>query len=80
MSDFEQRELSGNLFKNDRRETEAQPAYRGDAKIDGKVYKISAWVKDGKNGKFFSLAFTEKEEEPKQPSSFDNPVTDKVPF
>ena len=79
MSDFEQRELSGNLFKNDRRETETQPAYRGDAKIEGKVYKISAWVKDGKNGRFFSLAFTEKDA-PKDVGGFDRPVADEVPF
>ena len=76
MSDFEQRELSGNLFKNDRRETDAQPAYLGDAKIDGKGYKISGWLKDGKNGKFFSLAFTLQEEQPKPNSD----IGDRVPF
>jgi len=30
--------------------------------IAGVEYRISAWVKTGDNGKFFSLAFTPKEQ------------------
>ena len=80
MSDFEQKDGHGNLFKNDRRESEAQPAYRGECKLGGITYKISAWVKESKGGKYFSMAFTEKDAEPKQQANFDNPVDDKVPF
>jgi len=65
---MEQKELSGALFKNDRKEHEKQPDYRGDAKINGQEYWISAWVKEGKKGKFFSLAFTPKGSRP-QPAA-----------
>lgn len=59
---FEQRELSGSLFKNDRKEEEKQPDYTGGCKIGGTEYWISGWVKPGKDGKksWLSLAFTEK--------------------
>lgn len=59
---FEQKDGSGALFKNDRKEKETHPDYRGDCKIDGVDYWISAWVKEGKRGKFFSLSIQPKEQ------------------
>lgn len=61
MSDFERREATGTLFPNDKRETEAQPTHRGECKIEGKVYKISGWKKEGKRGPWLSLALTLKD-------------------
>lgn len=55
---FEQKDNSGALFRNDRRERETQPEFTGKGLIDGVEHYISAWVKEGKGGKFFSLAFT----------------------
>lgn len=78
MTDFEHRELTGNLFKNDKRETDAHPHYRGEVKVQGRLYKLSAWIKEGKRGKFMSLALTEKTETPSRHS--DIGVGDKVPF
>lgn len=53
---WEMREGSGSLFKNDKaKDNPKAPGYRGDIMIDGKVYRLSAWLKEGKNGKFFSL-------------------------
>jgi len=63
---FEQRELSGSLFRNQYKKNPNQPDHRGSAKIDGVEFEISAWVKDGKSGKFFSLAFQKKEAQPQQ--------------
>ena len=57
----EQRELSGTLSRNTKRENEKQPEFRGTATIGGVAYRISAWVKEGDSGKFFSLAFSPKE-------------------
>ena len=64
----EQMELSGVLSRNDKRHNDRQPEYRGECTIDGVAYRISAWVKEGRTGKFFSMAFTPKEEEPRRPT------------
>lgn len=58
---FELRDGSGSLFKNDRKEKETHADYRGDCKIDGTEYWLSAWVKESKNGKFFSLSIKPKD-------------------
>lgn len=52
----------GVLFRNDRRESDKHPEYNGSINIDGVEYWLSAWVKDGKKGKFFSLAVKPKQQ------------------
>jgi hypothetical protein len=53
---------TGTLFKNDMTgKSENFPPYGGKIDVDGKEYWVSAWVKDGKSGKFFSLAIKPKE-------------------
>ena len=42
------------IFKNNKREKETHPEYRGTVNVEGKEYEISLWVKEGKAGKFFS--------------------------
>ena len=57
---YEQRNNSGSLFKNDRKNNERQPDYNGNATINGKTMRISAWIKKSQNGTtFMSLAFEE---------------------
>lgn len=58
---YEKRDMSGSLFKNDRKEKDTHADYRGDAIINGVDVWISAWIKEGKNGKFMSLAFKPKD-------------------
>jgi hypothetical protein len=56
---------SGALFKADaakKRENPKRPDYEGSAEVDGVDYWISAWLKEGKSGKFMSLAFKPKEQ------------------
>lgn len=81
MAKFEQRDNSGTLFRNDRRQNDKQPEYSGDGVINGVPMWISAWVKEGKNGKFFSMAFKPKEErQPKREQYRSESSGDDVPF
>jgi hypothetical protein len=53
---------SGTLFKNDMEgKSDKFPAYGGTINVEGVEYWISAWVKEGQKGKFFSLAIKPKE-------------------
>lgn len=52
---------SGVIFKNDRKETERHPDYKGSLDVRGEEFWISGWIKEGKNGKFISIAINEKE-------------------
>lgn len=59
---YEKKDMSGTLFKNDKREKDTHPNATGTAIINGVEYWVSAWTKDGAKGKFQSLAFKPKEE------------------
>jgi len=79
-----QRDNSGVLFKSDKIENERSPQYKGNITVDGKDYWISAWIKDGKSGKFMGLAVSPKEEykpktsERSKATNFDN--AEDLPF
>jgi len=80
---WEQKDMSGTLFKNDKRESDSHPHARGDCLIDGVAYWVSAWTKEGKRGKFQSLAFKRKDAEPvRTPSKKDGgmDIDDSLPF
>ena len=58
----QQRELSGVLFKNDKK-TAAKPKwpdYQGVALINGEEFYLSGWIREGQRGKLLSLAFKAK--------------------
>ena len=80
---FEQRELTGSLFKNDKRESDNHPHATGSALIDGVEYWVSAWTKEGAKGKWQSLAFKRKEAKPNvapQGGSMADFESDQIPF
>lgn len=58
MSEYVQKNLKGNLFKNTKKESETQPDYTGSAKVNEVDYAMSAWINEGKNGKYLSVSFT----------------------
>ncbi len=64
MSDYDNN-LRGALFKNDRKEKDTHPDYKGSCEIDGTEFWVSAWIKQSKAGaKFMSLSFEAKEKKP----------------
>lgn len=63
MSSYEQRDNSGSLFRNDKREKDTHPNATGKAMIGGKMFYVSAWTKKDKNGNpWQSLSFKPVEE------------------
>lgn len=52
----------GVLFKNDRKDSDKHPDYTGNINVDGTEFWLSAWIKEGKKGKFMSLSLKSKDE------------------
>ena len=53
---------SGVLFKNrEKEEGSRKPDYTGNITINGEEMRLSAWLKNGKNGTFMSLQVSPKQ-------------------
>jgi hypothetical protein len=76
------KENSGALFRNDRKEKDTHPDYKGTIRVDGQDYWISGWMNEsGKGVKYMGLSVQPKEEQAKKPvhdnSAFEE---DSIPF
>jgi uncharacterized protein (DUF736 family) len=88
MSQYQQKDNSGALFKNEKKAQPAQPDYDGTVIVGGIEYRIAAWLKSAESGrKFMSLAFTPKQEQPAparqapaKARSSDPALDDDIPF
>ena len=79
MTDYDNN-MRGVLFKNDRKEKDTHPDYKGSCEINGEEMWMSAWLKNGKNGTFMSFSFTPKEQPKKQSSPVPTEDFDDIPF
>ena len=86
---YEQRDLTGSLFKNDKKETDSHPNARGSALIDGVAYWLDAWTNEAKDGsKYQSLKFKRKDAQidnamgsrQSVPAPFDDDLDSDIPF
>lgn len=74
MTEYDNRNR-GVLFKNDRKTSDKHPDYKGTANMDGRDYYVSAWVRDGKKGKFMSMSYEAKDAQPEgHPDRFQQQV------
>lgn len=65
---YEQRDNSGSLFPNDKREKDTHPNLRGSIMVGGVMYWIDAWTKHKADGtKWLSLSVKPKEARPEAP-------------
>lgn len=56
---YEHNDGNGSLFQN-KKENDNQPDMTGSCKIDGRVWRVAAWLKETSRGqKMFSLKFSE---------------------
>lgn len=51
----------GSLFKNENKTSDNHPNARGELMIDGVLYEVAAWTKQGSKGPFQSLSVKRKE-------------------
>ena len=58
---FEERDMSGALFKREKR-SDKTPDYSGPCMVGGQLLEVAAWIKEGKSGKFMSLKFGPRRE------------------
>ena len=63
MSEYQQKDNSGALFKNDKKESDSHPDYKGSAMIDGSDYWVSGWINVSSTGtKYMKFSYSPKEQ------------------
>lgn len=84
---YEPKDMTGSLFKNDRKETDNHPDYKGSALLNGADHWVDAWINTANNGtKYMSLKFKPKNADQRgsyanqEPRPEPTGIDDDVPF
>jgi len=78
--------MRGVLFKNERKEEEKHPDYTGKIQFNHVEHWLSAWIKQGRKGKFLSISIgapTDQRTKPpphKSPHEVEDENDDDIPF
>lgn len=74
----------GSIWKNDRKEKETHPDFKGSINVEGKEFWLSAWKrKEGANPKSPALSFSvqpKEEQAPAPQQGVDDTFSDDIPF
>ncbi len=63
MSQYEQKDNSGAMFVNPKKESDSHPDRKGNAMIGGVEYWVSGWINESAKGeKYLKISFTPKEQ------------------
>jgi uncharacterized protein (DUF736 family) len=66
VSQYQQKDMSVSLFKNEQKQTDRHPDYSGTATINGVEMFMDAWIKTADTGrKWMSFSFKAKEKQAK---------------
>jgi uncharacterized protein (DUF736 family) len=82
---METKNNSGAIFKNDKKQKETHPDYKGKINVEGKDFEVALWLKESAKGmKYFSVAISEpyvpeQQVQPERAPSGDS-VDDDLPF
>lgn len=80
MAGYEHKDNGGSLFRNDRKEKDTHPDYKGSCLVNGVKMEIAAWIKESSSGtKFMSLKFSEPRDQTAAPKKAAEPDND-IPF
>jgi hypothetical protein len=82
MSDFKNDPGFGQLFRNKYKNKASQPDHKGAfTDPNGNEWEVSAWIKEGQNGKFFSLSIQTPYVNDKTPTDVPEiDLDDDIPF
>ena len=65
---YEMHDNEGSLFRNDKKDTDKHPDYKGQAMIGGVEYWVSAWINETKTGtKYMKFKYQAKDDARKEP-------------
>lgn len=75
MTKYEHKPNTGSLFRNEKKKDDKHPDYTGNIMIGNELKRISAWLREGKKGKFLSLQISDP-----KPSNESKQGDDDLPF